>query len=309
MPDDLQLLSDIDGPANSGFEKWFRMPDAAQLVTRGLEHSSLAVTEIRYDGFDYGMTDPVVNQDAFTIGLQLRPYKFHELWYEGRARPVHDVRPGDTLLFDLRTVQAARLTVPFHSLQFFLSRALLKDIADDLESAPIDEIRCPDGRPVTDPVIARLGNAARPALAAADQTNELFASHLMLSLSIYVCATYGNLKTPRRMSGGLSAWQERTAKEMIEAYIDGSLPLARVAAACGLSTSRFAHAFKASVGMAPHKWLLLRRVDRAKALLQRGRYTLSDVALACGFADQSHFTRVFRRATGATPGEWKLRLS
>jgi AraC-like DNA-binding protein len=299
----------LDGPANSGFEKWFRMPDAAQLVTRGLDHSSLAVTEIRYDGPDYGMTDPVINQDAFTIGLQLRPYKFHELWYEGKARPVHDVKPGDTLLFDLRTVQAARLTVPFHSLQFFLSRALLKDLADDLEAAPIDEIRCPDGRPVADPVIARLGNAARPALAAADQANELFASHLMLSLSIYVCATYGNLKTPRPMPGGLSAWQERAAKEMIEAYIDGSLPLGRVAAVCGLSTGRFAHAFKASVGMAPHKWLLLRRVDRAKALLQRGRHTLSDVAFACGFADQSHFTRVFRRATGATPGEWKLRLS
>jgi AraC-like DNA-binding protein len=309
MPDDFQSLSSIDGPANSGFEKWFRMPDAAQLVTRGLEHSSLAVTEIRYDGANYGMTDPVINQDAFTIGLQLRPYKFHELWYEGKARPVPDVKVGDTLLFDLRTVQAARLMIPFHSLQFFISRALLNDIADDLEASPIDEIHCPDGRPISDAVIARLGNAARPALAAPDQTNELFASHLMLSLSIYVCATYGDLKAPRRLPGGLSAWQERTAKEMINAYIDGSLPLARVAAVCGLSTSRFAHAFKASVGMAPHKWLLLRRVERAKKLLQRGRHTLSDIALACGFADQSHFTRVFRRATGATPGEWKLRLS
>jgi AraC-like DNA-binding protein len=255
------------------------------------------------------MTDPVVNQDAFSIGLTLRPYRFHELWYEGKAKPIYDVKVGDALLFDLRTVQASRLTVPFHTLQFFLSRALLKDIADDLESPPIDEIHCPGTVAVTDPVITRLGTAARPALAAPDQTNELFASHLMLSLSIYACATYGDLKTPRSLPGGLSAWQERAAKELIEAHIDGSLPIARVAAVCGLSTSRFAHAFKASVGMAPHRWLLVRRVERAKELLRRGRRSLSDVALACGFADQSHFTRVFRRATGATPGDWKLRLS
>jgi hypothetical protein len=117
--------------------------------------------------------------------LSQRPV-LDDLSVEGKARPVHDVRAGDTLLFDIRTVQAARLTAPFHSLQFALSRALLNDIADDPEAAPIDEIRCPDGRPVTDPVIARPGNAARPSLAAPDQSNELFASHLLLSLSIYV---------------------------------------------------------------------------------------------------------------------------
>jgi len=294
-------------PRNSGFEKWFRMPDAAQLSVKGINKSSLAVTEIRYDRPDYGMTDPVIRQDGFTIGLQLRPYDFHELWYDGKAIPVHGVRPGDTLLFDLRTVQAARLTVPFHSLQFFLSRGLLNELADDLGSPRIDEIHCRKATPVTDPVIARLGTAVRPALMAPDQANDLFASHLMLALSIYVCATYGDLRTPRDLPGGLSAWQERAAKELIEAHIDGSLALARVAAVCGLSTSHFAHAFKASIGVAPHRWLLQRRVERAKALLA-GRESLTDIALACGFADQSHLTRVFRRATGFSPGAWRQQL-
>jgi AraC-like DNA-binding protein len=281
------------------------MPEAAKLSVRGINRSSLAVTEIRYDAYNYGMTDPVTNQDAFTIGLQLRPYAFHELWYEGKAVPVRDVRPGDTILFDLRTVQAARLTVPFHSLQFFLSRALLKELADDLGSPAIDEIRCGAGEPFADPVIARMGNAVRPALAAPDEANDLFASHLMLSMTIYVCATYGDLRTAREVPGGLSAWQRRAATELIDAHIDGSLPLSRVAGVCGLSTSHFAHAFRRSLGMAPHRWLLQRRVERAMELLKRSNYPLSDVALACGFADQSHFTRVFRKATGHAPGAWK----
>lgn len=294
-----------DAPTNSGFEKWFRMPDAAQLSVRGLDRSSLAVTEIRYDRPNYGITDPVTNQDGFSIGLQLRPYPFHELWYEGKAVPVYDVRPNDTLLFDLRTVQASRLTVPFHSLQFFLSRALLNELCDDLESPRIDQINCPTAKPVSDPVIARLGNAVRPALAMPSEANELFASHLMLVLSIHTCVSYGGMKTPRTVPGGLSAWQERAAKELIEAHIDGSLSLARVAAVCGLSTSHFAHAFRESIGVAPHKWLLARRVDRAKSLLRASRCSLTDIALECGFADQSHLTRVFKQATGQTPGTWR----
>ena len=255
------------------------------------------------------MTDPVTNLDGFSIGLQLRPYEFHELWYEGKAVPVYNVRPNDTLLFDLRTVQASRLTVPFHSLQFFLSRALLNELCDDLETSRIDQINCPAGKPVTDPVIARLGNAVRPVLALPDEANELFASHLMLVMSIHTCVRYGGLKAPRPVAGGLSAWQERAAKEMIEAHIDGSLPLARVAVVCGLSTSHFAHAFRELVGVAPHKWLLARRVERAKELLRRSRFALSDIALECGFSDQSHFNRVFRNATGQAPGAWRATLN
>jgi len=296
-------------PTNSGFEKWFRMPDAPKLSVRGVNRANLAVTEIRYDRPDYGMTDPVTNQDGFTVGLQLRPYAFHELWYEGKAVPVHHVRAGDTLLFDLRTVQAARMTVPFHSLQFFISRGLMKELAEDLEAPVMDEIHCGAGVPIGDPVIKRLGSAVRPALAAPDEANDLFASHLMLSLSIYVCTTYGDLRTQRALPGGLSAWQESAAKELIDAHIDGSLALQRLAEICGLSTSHFAHAFKRSVGMAPHKWLLGRRIERAKELMMRSRSSLSDIALACGFADQSHLTRVFRRATGHTPAAWKAQLS
>ena len=115
----LETMPEVDGPANSGFEKWFRMPGARKLAVRGLGHSSLAVTEIRYDAPNYGMTNPVINQDAFSIGLTLRPYDFHELWYEGKAKPVYGVKVGDALLFDLRTVQASRLTVPFNTASFF----------------------------------------------------------------------------------------------------------------------------------------------------------------------------------------------
>ena len=64
-------------------------------------------------------------------GLQLKPQAFHELTYDGRAIPVYGGRPGDTLFCDLKAVDRVVTNVPFHSLQFFFSRALLDALTDD----------------------------------------------------------------------------------------------------------------------------------------------------------------------------------
>jgi AraC family transcriptional regulator len=75
-----------------------------------------------------------------------------------------------------------------------------------------------------------------------------------------------------------------------------------------LSVSHFSRAFRRSMGAAPHNWLLTCRVEAAKEKLRDHRLTLSDVALACGFADQSHLTRVFTRIVGVSPGAWRRSL-
>ncbi len=298
-----------EGPVNSRIDEWFRLQNAAKLSVRAIGRSRLAVTEIRYDQAGFGMTEEVEPVDAFLVALRLRPASMVEVWFEGKAVPVYNMRAGDTSLFDLKTVNAARYMEPLHSLQFFLSRCFLNELCDDLEAPRIGQLNTTPGRTISDPVIRRLGSAVRPTLAAPHESNELFASHIMLALGIHVCVTNGGLRTPRQCYGGLSGWQERTAKALIDAHIDGSLALQDLAQVCGLSTGHFAHAFRRSVGTAPHQWLLQRRVERAKDLLRCSREPLIDIALGCGFADQSHFTRVFRRATGSSPGAWRLSLN
>jgi AraC family transcriptional regulator len=61
----------------------------------------------------------------------------------------------------------------------------------------------------------------------------------------------------------------------------------------------------ANTGLAPHQWLVQQRIAKAKDLLTRSSQSLADIASDCGFSDQSHFTRVFLRAVGATPAEWR----
>ncbi|MGO4287978.1 helix-turn-helix domain-containing protein, partial [Bosea sp. TAB14] len=71
---------------------------------------------------------------------------------------------------------------------------------------------------------------------------------------------------------------------------------------CGLSPGYFSRAFRNTTGFSPHQWLIRKRIERARDILRCGRLELADIAVACGFADQSHFTNVFAKLEGVSPG-------
>nr|WP_279236740.1 helix-turn-helix transcriptional regulator [Dyella sp. RRB7] len=88
-------------------------------------------------------------------------------------------------------------------------------------------------------------------------------------------------------------------------HLAGGISLQQVSAACRLSPSAFVRAFKKSLGITPHQWLLSRRIEYADDLLSDGSLSLVEVALAAGFGDQSHFTRIFTRRVGVSPGAYR----
>jgi AraC family transcriptional regulator len=92
---------------------------------------------------------------------------------------------------------------------------------------------------------------------------------------------------------------------MIRQKLDGDIHLADLAGECGLSVSHFTRAFRKSFGMSPYRWLLERRIDRAKSLLATGDLPLADIALQAGFSDQTTFTRAFGRIVGDSPARWR----
>jgi len=295
-----------DAPHNSRVDDSFRLEEAAKLSVRALNKSHLAVTEIKYDAPNYGATDPFLPEDAFLVGIQFRPVKFHELWFDGKAKPVADLRVGDAMFYDLRSLDlVSALNEPFHSLHFYFSRTFMNELADDLESPRVEDVRARRATPMLDPVILNYARAVQPALAMPIEVNELYSSHLMFAFGLYIGAKYGGLGAGKPTTSGLSRWQERMSKELIEAHLEGNVSVQDLAKTCGLSTSRFAHAFRTSTGMSPHRWLTSRRVERAKWMLNNPKERLTDIALACGFADQAHFNRAFRNATGTTPGDWR----
>jgi AraC-like DNA-binding protein len=78
---------------------------------------------------------------------------------------------------------------------------------------------------------------------------------------------------------------------------------------CGLSVSHFTRAFRRSFGMSPYRWLLERRIDRAKALLATSGISIADIAIRSGFSDQTTFTRAFGRLVGDSPARWRRAIA
>lgn len=129
----------------------------------------------------------------------------------------------------------------------------------------------------------------------------LYGDDLVATLiaAAFAPASAQNRRTP------LSDRQLRQAVEFIEENAARPIRLKELADLAGLSDSYFSHAFKAATGMPPHRWQLQAQVRRAKDMLARDDAALIDVAIASGFSDQPHFTRIFKTFTGRTPSAWR----
>ena len=113
------------------------------------------------------------------------------------------------------------------------------------------------------------------------------------------------LKRRETYCSRLAPWQLRRVTDFMRDNLPDTLQLAQLAAISGLSPSHFGRAFKGSTGLPPHRWHLNLRIERARAMLTDAGASLADVACATGFADQSHFTRVFSKIVGTSPGAWR----
>ena len=105
--------------------------------------------------------------------------------------------------------------------------------------------------------------------------------------------------------GGLAPWQARKVLAFIEQNLGSRIATGDLAALVSYSKSHFARAFKRSLGLSPMAYVTKRRVERAKLMMISTGQQLTDIALACGFADQSHLNRFFRRMVGMSPGLWR----
>jgi AraC-like DNA-binding protein len=107
------------------------------------------------------------------------------------------------------------------------------------------------------------------------------------------------------LRGSLMAWQRRRLIAHVDANLGRRIPVSELAGILHLSSSHFHRAFKSAFGVAPHSFLARRRIEVAQGLMLTTHHTLSEIALQCGMADQSHLSRWFRRVVGETPHAWR----
>ena len=152
---------------------------------------------------------------------------------------------------------------------------------------------------------SQIGHILDALVAEADAGNPgglAFVEALTVGLSRQIALHAGAPQRVERLRGGLSAAAKRRTLEIMHEHPDANLTVDLLAHEVGLSPAHFARAFKETIGRAPHSYLLTLRLQNARRLLDSSDAVLSDVAHRTGFADQAHFTRLFKREFGITPG-------
>jgi len=110
---------------------------------------------------------------------------------------------------------------------------------------------------------------------------------------------------PSATSNALPGYRFRRVTEYIEKNLDRKLTLSELAALVYTSPYHFARLFKRSAGVPPHQFVIRQRIDRARGVLATPELSIADVSRVVGFRTASHFTAVFRRVLGITPGAYR----
>jgi AraC-like DNA-binding protein len=240
---------------------------------------------------------------GFAIGISTLAGHTRRIFHEHHA-VTHEFAEDALYIRNLAETYKADLDGPFDFLLLEISSASLSRIAQEADFTGVTSLEAKTAS--TDPVLANLVRALIPALERPEEASKLFIDQLATAIGTHMVQRYGGrslISTTR--SRKLSRSQEMLAKNLLLENIDGDISILDVARACNLSRGYFIRAFRETTGMTPYQWLLNERVSHARELLRAPDISLSEVAISCGFADQSHFTRVFTNVVGTTPGHWR----
>jgi AraC-like DNA-binding protein len=255
----------------------------------------------------HALTGALTVNSARAIEERFFREHFHHEWIVAIA-PREDGAPGMLLAVDgdQRIVGANRFARLFLLLD---DRGLQAGVSLWTIFEPdLDLFRRRDRADISTRLVIAGSNDSRSALvtppvqtAWRDATN--VALHMRPRLD--VIGSLAKMASAPQAHGGLSPSAMRRVREYVEAHLGDSMDLATLATVAGLSIHHFAREFKQSTGFTPHHYLTQKRVQRAQEMLAHTALSLSEIAYAVGFSDQSHLARHFRQTLGVTPGQFR----
>jgi AraC family transcriptional regulator len=259
----------------------------------------------RHDRPNLGLLEPTPLADQIMVAVEMRALSATNVFCDGRHIRKPESAPGALALYDLRKSWSADLRDPFDNVSIYLPLSSFRDFAAERDSSFV-ELRFDVDRILYDSVMLHLAQAILPVLERPHEVSTLYLESLFLAVRDHIAATYGTLSAKtKRKERGLTARQLRYVLEYIESNLSEDVSLADIAGSCAASISSLARGFRTGLGVSPHQWVLNRRIALAQRLIYEGATPLSEVAASCGFADQSHLTRVFMRKVGISPAAWR----
>ena len=251
-------------------------------------------------------TASIPSEKAYVVSVHLNHANSGEweLWTDEKYTLTGAWPVGGVAMCDLESNSSIRNPGPIDWVHYHVPRATLDSLTDDAETARVKRLHCVYGS--SDPTVHHLTQLILPSLNRPGIFSQLFMDSFTMMICSHLVGRYGQIREPvQHLKGGLAPWQRRRVVELLHEHLDGEIKLANLAGECRLSVSHFTRSFRTTFGTSAHRYLILRRVEIAKALLSETNCSLVEIAAQTGFSDQAALTRTFASVVGATPGKWR----
>lgn len=192
-------------------------------------------------------------------------------------------------------------------LHIHIRRSVIDRFIQEVYGIDADHVTILPRLGVVDPLLEQLALVVMHKMQAPAFGHGLYVDCLTQTMAAHLVQHHSTRTKPPRAPkpDGLTDHRLRRLVDYIEANLDGDLSMEALADEAGLSPLYLAKAFRRAFGEPPHRYLVQRRVERAKELLRSTSEPLATIALTCGFADQSHLSSTFKRLVGVTPAAYR----
>lgn len=286
-------MTELIGPEE--LPRW--VPGDILLASDGLGWRGVSMRSYRYTGLDVQvppMRDYMIV--AYRQGLTPMERQFGGRWSREQCMP------GDVSLLTRSEKSHWHWTRGIDVVHVYLTREMLAKVSSEALDRDIVDVRLQDVLKARDPIIAGAAEAIAAEVEQQGMGGQLYVEALATQMSVHLLRKYSSVSCRHSVqTRGLSAAKARQVLDFIESRLESHLSLDELAAVAGLSTWHFLRQFRARFNSAPHAYVIERRIEQAKRLLLRGTLPIKEIAAVCGFSDQAHMTRLFRRQLGVTP--------
>ncbi|MEM1107646.1 MAG: AraC family transcriptional regulator [Planctomycetota bacterium] len=277
-------------------------------VSRSWDHITLMQRNISKEGYvdvpEGGVEHLLVlNTKPNPYSIQNRDSRRYESEY-----PAHAINLVPA--YEAYTWEWADSKNAYLSTHTCLDPALVRRVAEEVLGMNPDVVQLRHLFNVHDQQMHRLISLLHQELTGGDVGSALYVDSLSQALALHLLRNYAVDAPPAPQGPPRIGHRDLDqVRQYIEAHLGDDITLDQLAGVTELSKHHFARLFKQSMGQTPHRYLMERRVERAKQLLRSPAEdfrTIASIALACGFTDQSHLGRHFKRIVGVTPAEFRL---
>ncbi len=286
------------------------LPDLTDPATGGRSWGNISAVRLRGEVDEVAI--PALSSHTVLMNVG-QPYRLEEK-LEGRLY-LTSGRRGDVAVIPAGVpIEIRSREEEPQEVETFVMRLDPTFVGRSAEGAGVD----PDGIEIVgslggrDPEIGRIGLSLLQELESEGLMGGLYADSLATLLAVHLLRRHSSLghsavhKTEREPAGGLPKAVLRRVTDYVEENLSRNLTLAEISGVAHMSPFYFSRMFKLSTGLSPHRYVVRRRVEKAKALLVGTNLPLHEVARLSGFTDQSHLAKHMRHLLGTTPRSFRL---